>query len=85
MDADLPEEEKPEIAELPKTWKALPDGALAPNWVAAVQEARNSETRAINEGRKSETVPLPDGWRKMASGEPMPDVAAAVRHSRDSH
>jgi len=85
MDGNLPEEAKPEMAELPESWKTLPGGAPAPNWVAALQEARNSETRAIDGGRRSETVPLPDGWGEMASGGPMPDVAAAVSRSRESH
>ena len=57
------------MAELPETWKTLADGTPAPNWVAALQEARHSETRAINEGSRSETVPLPPGWGEMASGE----------------
>jgi hypothetical protein len=73
------------MAELPDAWKTLPDGTPAPNWVAALEEARDSETRAINEPCKSETAPLPDGWGEMASGDPMPDIAAAVRRSRESH
>lgn len=85
MDADPPDKAKPKMAELPAGWKTLSNGSPAPNWVAAIQEARDSQTRAINEGGESETVPLPDGWGKMASGEPMPDVAAAVRRSRESH
>jgi len=32
--------EKPEMAELPDAWRHLPSGAPAPNWVAAVDEAR---------------------------------------------
>lgn len=76
---------EPEMAELPESWKTLPNGTPAPNWVAALQETRDSETRAINEGSRSETVPLPDGWGELASGEPMPDVAAAVRRSREGH
>jgi hypothetical protein len=32
--------EKPEMAELPAAWQHLPSGAPAPNWVAAVDEAR---------------------------------------------
>ncbi|HMI80825.1 MAG TPA: hypothetical protein VK480_03470 [Solirubrobacterales bacterium] len=31
---------EPEMAELPKNWKILPGGTPAPNWVAAVDEAR---------------------------------------------
>lgn len=34
------EGEEPEMAELPEAWKRLPSGAPAPNWVAAVDEAR---------------------------------------------
>jgi hypothetical protein len=34
------EDEEPEMAELPETWRQLPSGAPAPNWVAAVHEAR---------------------------------------------
>ena len=34
------EGEKPEMAELPTTWQDLPSGAPAPNWVAALDEAR---------------------------------------------
>lgn len=85
MNADTPEEAKPEMTELPAGWKTLPSGSPAPNWVAAVQEARDSQARPIKEDRESETVPLPDGWEEMASGDPMPDVAAAVRRSRESH
>lgn len=73
------------MAGLPESWKTLEGGTPTPNWVAALQEARNSETRAINEGSRSETVPLPQGWGEMASGEPMPDVAAGVHRSRESH
>jgi hypothetical protein len=76
---------EPEMAELPESWKTSESGAPALNWVAALQEARHSETRSINEGNRSETVPLPHEWGQMASGEPMPDVAAAVRRSREGH
>lgn len=31
---------KSEMAELPESWKTLPNGAPVPNWVAAVDEAR---------------------------------------------
>jgi hypothetical protein len=31
---------KPEMAELPASWQHLPSGEPAPNWVAAVDEAR---------------------------------------------
>jgi hypothetical protein len=31
---------EPEMAELPEAWRRLPSGAPAPNWVAAVDEAR---------------------------------------------
>jgi hypothetical protein len=34
------ESAKPEMAELPEAWRRLPSGAPAPNWVAAVDEAR---------------------------------------------
>jgi len=34
------ESEKPEMADLPTAWQHLPSGAAAPNWVAAVDEAR---------------------------------------------
>ncbi len=34
------EGEEPEMAELPEAWRRLPSGAPAPNWVAAVDEAR---------------------------------------------
>lgn len=34
------ESAKPEMAELPESWKTLPDGTPTPNWVAAVDEAR---------------------------------------------
>ena len=30
----------PEMAELPSAWQRLPSGAPAPNWVAALDEAR---------------------------------------------
>jgi hypothetical protein len=32
--------EKPEMAELPASWQRLPSGEPAPNWVAALDEAR---------------------------------------------
>jgi hypothetical protein len=31
---------EPEMAELPASWEHLPSGSPAPNWVAAVDEAR---------------------------------------------
>ena len=34
------EGEEPEMAELPESWRTLPDGTPAPNWVAALDEAR---------------------------------------------
>jgi hypothetical protein len=34
------EDEESEMAELPEAWQRLPSGAPAPNWVAAVHEAR---------------------------------------------
>jgi hypothetical protein len=33
-------DEEPEMAELPAAWQRLPSGAPAPNWVAALDEAR---------------------------------------------
>jgi hypothetical protein len=32
--------DEPEMAELPSAWQRLPSGAPAPNWVAALDEAR---------------------------------------------
>jgi hypothetical protein len=37
---DRREKAKPEMAELPEAWRTLADGTPAPNWVAAVHEAR---------------------------------------------
>jgi hypothetical protein len=34
------EEAEPEMAELPPSWRYLPSGEPAPNWVAAVHETR---------------------------------------------
>jgi len=34
------ESAEPEMAELPEAWRRLPSGAPAPNWVAAIDEAR---------------------------------------------
>ncbi len=34
------EGEEPEMAELPKRWRTFEDGTPVPNWVAAVDEAR---------------------------------------------
>jgi hypothetical protein len=34
------ERAEPEMAELPESWRHLPSGAPAPNWVAALDEAR---------------------------------------------
>ncbi len=34
------ERDEPEMAELPEAWRYLPSGAPAPNWVAALDEAR---------------------------------------------
>jgi hypothetical protein len=31
---------EPEMAELPEAWRRLPSGKPAPNWVAALDEAR---------------------------------------------
>lgn len=36
------EEAEPEMAELPASWQYLPSGQPAPNWVAAVHEARRN-------------------------------------------
>lgn len=38
---ERPEDMPPEMAELPERWKTFPSGAPVPNWVAAVQEARD--------------------------------------------
>lgn len=38
---------EPEIAELPESWKTLDSGATAPNWVAAVDEARRDIDLAL--------------------------------------
>ncbi len=35
------EESEPEMAELPASWRHLPSGKSAPNWVAAVHKARD--------------------------------------------
>jgi hypothetical protein len=59
---ERPEDMPPEMAELPEGWKTLPSGTPTPNSVVALHEARDSETRAINDGSRSETVPLPEGW-----------------------
>jgi hypothetical protein len=40
MEVRHEESGEPEMAELPETWQQLPSGAPAPNWVAAVDEAR---------------------------------------------
>jgi hypothetical protein len=32
--------DQPDMAELPASWRTLPSGEPAPNWVAAVHEAR---------------------------------------------
>jgi hypothetical protein len=34
------EQGEPEMAELPESWQHLPSGKSAPNWVAALDEAR---------------------------------------------
>jgi len=34
------ESEKPEMAELPNSWRTFEDGTPVPNWVAALDEAR---------------------------------------------
>lgn len=34
------EGEEPEMAELPERWRTFEDGTPVPNWVAAVDEAR---------------------------------------------
>ena len=36
------EDAEPEMAELPPAWRHLPSGEPAPNWVAAVNEARRA-------------------------------------------
>ena len=38
---ERPEDMPPEMAGLPESWKTFPGGAPVPNWVAAVQEARD--------------------------------------------
>ncbi|HEU4737607.1 MAG TPA: hypothetical protein VFS54_00855 [Solirubrobacterales bacterium] len=42
---------EPEMAELPKSWKALESGAPAPNWVAAVDEARRDIDLALEDDK----------------------------------
>lgn len=39
--SEWPEDMPPETAELPESWKTFPSGMPVPNWVAAVQEARD--------------------------------------------
>jgi hypothetical protein len=34
------ENQEPEMAELPESWRTFEDGTPVPNWVAAVHEAR---------------------------------------------
>jgi hypothetical protein len=35
------EEVEPEMTDLPESWRYLPSGEHAPNWVAAVHQARH--------------------------------------------
>lgn len=57
MDASLaqvnPTEDsgEPEMAELPESWKTLESGAPAPNWVAAVDEARRDIDLALEDDK----------------------------------
>jgi hypothetical protein len=85
MSRNVPDDPPPEMAKLPESWRTFLDGTPVPNWVAAIQDARDSDCRAIDGGSAPEMAPLPDGWGEMASGDVMPDVAKAVRRSRASH
>lgn len=40
LEVRLEKRSEPEMAELPEAWRYLPDGQPAPNWVAALDEAR---------------------------------------------
>jgi hypothetical protein len=40
LEVRLDEQAEPEMAELPEAWRYLPNGEPAPNWVAALDEAR---------------------------------------------
>ena len=50
--SERPEDMPPEMAELPASWKTFPSGAPVPNWVAAVQEARDGLTEGLIADRR---------------------------------
>jgi hypothetical protein len=52
---ERPDDMPPEMAELPKSWKILSSGAPAPNWVSAVQEARDGRVNGLL-ARRSEST-----------------------------
>ncbi len=76
---------EPEMAELPASWKTLESGAPAPNWVAAVDEARRDIDLALPEGAKSERPGNDDPReypRNMPQDRDTLKVLAAGRRSR---
>lgn len=76
---------KPEMAELPENWKTLESGAPAPNWVAAVDEARRDIKLALPEDAKPGRAGNDDPReypRNMPQDRDNLKVLAAGRRSR---
>lgn len=78
MDAGPLKESKPEMAELPESWKTFEDGAPVPNWVAAVDEARRDVSFDMPPDRNNLKV-LAAGRRSrlQSNGRPCFDLTDA--------
>jgi len=75
------------MAELPESWKTLESGAPAPNWVAAVDEARRDIDLALLEGAKPGRAGNDDPReypRNMSQDRDNLKVLAAGRRNRSN-
>lgn len=76
---------KPEMAEVPESWKTLESGAPAPNWVAAIDEVRRGIDLALPEDAKPGRAGNDDPReypRNMPQDRDNLKVLAAGRRSR---
>jgi hypothetical protein len=76
---------EPEMAELPESWRTLQSGAPAPNWVAAVDEARRDINFALLKDAKPGSARNDDPReypRNMPQDRDNLKVLAAGRRSR---
>jgi len=76
---------EPEMAELPESWRTLESGDSAPNWVAALDEARRDIDLALPEDAKPGRAGNDDSReypRNMSQDRDKLKVLAAGRRNR---